>query len=120
MEGFLAGVSMEKPASSTTTTTNKIMSNRPKKAKIDVTKIVKEYLFKANSGAVYLDVVMWPSDGKYGDDHMIVQEIPREKREAGEKGAILGNATLNDEEQAPKQEQTSNADTGEDADDIPF
>ena len=96
------------------------MSNRPKKAKIDVTKIVKEYLFKANSGAVYLDVVMWPSDGKYGDDHMIVQDIPREKREAGEKGAILGNATLNDEEPAPKQEQSSSPTPEDDTSEIPF
>ena len=96
------------------------MSNRPKKAKIDVTKIDKQYLFKAESGAIYLDILLWRNDGKYGDDHMIVQDIPREKREAGEKGAILGNATLNDEEPVPKQEQSSSPTPEDDTSDIPF
>ena len=71
---------------------------KPKTLKIDVTKIDKKYLFKANSGAVYLDVVLFRNDGKYGDDHVVVQSISKEAREAGEKGPILGNATLITEE----------------------
>ena len=72
------------------------MSNRPKTAKIDVTKIDKQHLFHAKSGAVYLDLVLFPNDGRYEDDHVILQSISKEKREAGEKGVILGNATLNE------------------------
>lgn len=64
------------------------------KAKIDVKKILKEYLFTGKSG-VYLDITLLPSDGdRFGNDYMIVQDIPKEKRELGEKGPILGNGKI--------------------------
>ncbi len=60
--------------------------------KIDVTKIDKERLFKATK-ATYLDIVLLPSqNSKYGDDFMIVQQVSKEERLAGKRGAILGNA----------------------------
>lgn len=77
---------------------------RPIKIKIDVTKIDKAALYKGTKGT-YLDCAAWPSKtpGQYGDTHYIVQELSREARDAGEKGAIIGNMTVPEEEQ-PRQE----------------
>ena len=62
------------------------------KIKIDVTKIDKAALYKGNKGT-YLDAVMWPTpDSQYGDDYRIVQDLGKEARDAGKKGAIIGNA----------------------------
>ena len=62
--------------------------------KIDVTKIDKARLFKGKSGT-YLDATLIPSpNNKFGDDYMIVQDIGREEREKGHKGAILGNGKI--------------------------
>jgi hypothetical protein len=63
------------------------------KLKIDVKKIDKSALFEGKSGT-YLDVTLFENKdgpGKYGDDGFIVQEISKERREAGEKGPIIGN-----------------------------
>ncbi len=66
--------------------------NTPIKIKIDVTKIDKSALFKGAKGT-YLDALLWPTpDSQYGDDYRITQDLPKERRDAGEKGAILGNA----------------------------
>ncbi len=59
-------------------------------AKIDVTKIDKAHLYKGK----YLDLVLWENrdgPGQYGDTHMIVQSVSKEDRQAGKKGAIVGN-----------------------------
>lgn len=98
--------------------------NRPIKIKIDVTKIDKAALFKGKKG-IYLDAVLWPNKngtGEYSDTHYIVQEISKERREAGEKGAIIGNATVPENEavkpaSAKPAAATAHADEG---DDIPF
>lgn len=69
---------------------------RPIKLKIDVTKIIKDHLFKGGKGT-YLDCVVWPNKdgaGQYGDTHYIVQELSRAARDAGERGPIVGNLTL--------------------------
>jgi len=61
--------------------------------KIDVSKIDKTALYKGSKGT-YLDVTLMDNrDGvdQYGNDGFIVQDIGKERREAGEKGAILGN-----------------------------
>lgn len=59
--------------------------------KIDVTKIDKARLFKGERGT-YLDVVLIETpNGQYGD-YMICQGVSKEERQAGVKGAILGNA----------------------------
>lgn len=72
---------------------------KPIKIKIDVSKIDKAALYKGAKGT-YLDCVAWPSKttGQYGDTHYIVQELSRERRDAGDKGAIIGNMTVPDDE----------------------
>jgi Ser-tRNA(Ala) deacylase AlaX len=63
--------------------------------KIDVTKIDKSALYKGAKGT-YLDATLFLNDepGEYGDNGMIAQDLGKERREAGEKGAILGNGTI--------------------------
>jgi len=63
--------------------------------KIDVTKIDKERLFQGKKGT-YLDATVFLDDdpGQYGDNGMITQDVSKEEREAGTRGAILGNATI--------------------------
>lgn len=59
--------------------------------KIDVTKIDKTKLFKGAKGT-YLDIALIETpNNQYGDSHMITQSVSKEEREAGVKGAILGN-----------------------------
>lgn len=62
--------------------------------KINVTKILKNHMFNAQSGAVYLDFSIWENrdgPGQYGDTHYITQDISKEARDAGERGPIIGN-----------------------------
>lgn len=64
----------------------------PIKVKINVGKIDKEALYKGAKGT-YLDVVLWETpDDQYGNDYRVVQDLPRERRDAGERGEILGDA----------------------------
>ena len=66
------------------------------RGKIDVTKIDKTRLFQGQKGK-YLNITMFETpDDKFGNDYRIVQDVGREAREAGEKGAILGNAKVFD------------------------
>lgn len=63
-------------------------------AKIDVTKIIKDKLYKGAKGT-YLDIALMENrDGtdQYGNDFFIIQDIGKEARERGEKGPIIGNA----------------------------
>lgn len=70
--------------------------------KIDVTKILKDRLFRANSGAIYLDATLIPSkESRYGDSHFIVQSLTKEERQAGKKGPIIGNAKVVERRGAP-------------------
>ena len=86
--------------------------------KINVMKIDKAKMFNADSGAVYLDIVLIPSpENQYGNDYMIVQSISKEEREAGVKGAILGNAKV----YKPKVETVAQAAPEQPkSDDLPF
>ena len=62
--------------------------------KLNVSKVDKTHLFQGKNGK-YLDVVLMPNrDGtdQYGNDFMAVQGVSKEARDAGVKGAILGNA----------------------------
>jgi hypothetical protein len=61
--------------------------------KIDVSKISKPDLYQGKKG-IYLDAILWENrDGQsqYGDDGYITQGISKEKRDAGERGPIIGN-----------------------------
>jgi len=85
--------------------------------KIDVTKIDKERLYQGKKGS-YLDATVFLNDeeGQYGDNGMITQSVSKEEREAGVKGAILGNVKIlgefGDNKSAPAASAAS--------DDIPF
>jgi hypothetical protein len=66
------------------------------KVKIDVSKINKAYLFKGAKGT-YLDITLLENrDGvdQYGNSFMVVQDVSKADREAGIKGAILGNGKV--------------------------
>lgn len=54
-------------------------------------------LFEGKNGALYVDFAMFPtSDDKFGNDWRITQDLPKELRNKGEKGPILGNAKNKD------------------------
>lgn len=93
------------------------------RVKVNVDKIDKTALFEGKKGR-YLDLTIWLREepGEYGDHGPVYQDLGKERRMAGEKGAILGNATWVDGGAAP-QRTTVHADVGEygeDVDDIPF
>lgn len=65
--------------------------------KINVKLIDKARLFtSAKTGAVYLDAtILWNDEqDQYNNNGPIVQQVSKEEREKGIKGAILGNAKL--------------------------
>lgn len=100
--------------------------------KIDVKKINKALLFEGEKG-VYMDLTLMDNrDGcpdQYGNDGFIIQDVTKQRREAGEKGPIIGNwkyigqrpTTQNG---APPPSKTATADSldefQEDSDDMPF
>lgn len=108
---------------------------RPIKLKINVTRILKEHLYEGKNGK-YLDLVAWPNKNgpdQYGNTHMVCQELSREARDKGERGPIIGNLTLPEEEFMPsgkiagdgrserkKQAPTPPPASVNDDDDIPF
>lgn len=62
-------------------------------ANINVTRIDKAHLIDGKNGK-YLDLVLFENkDGKdkYGNDGFVVQGLPKEARDRGEKGPIIGN-----------------------------
>jgi hypothetical protein len=91
-------------------------------AKINVSRIDKTALFEGKNGK-YLDIVLFENrDGtdQYGNDGFVVQDIPRERRDAGEKGPIIGNWRRVEKrgQAAPASSPAGNADMA--GDDIPF
>jgi len=84
---------------------------------LDVSKIDKSKLYKGKKG-VYLNAAVLLKDepDQYGNDGMIVQDVSKEEREQGIKGAILGNGKWAG--QRPTGEQVA-ADI-DDGDEIPF
>ena len=88
-------------------------------AKINVSKIDKTKLFKGEKGT-YLDLVLieTPND-QYGNDYVVVQGLTKADRDAGLRGAILGNAKIRGTgkattQGAPKQTTAANDE------DVPF
>jgi hypothetical protein len=74
--------------------------------KIDVTKIEKARLFVGQKGK-YLDATVFidlDELDQYGNSGMITQDVSKEERQAGTKGAILGDSKVfwRDEGQAPQ------------------
>ena len=76
--------------------------------KIDVSKIDKNKLFKGAKGT-YLDAQVFIDidPDKYGNNGMITQAVTKEEKQAGQLGAILGNAKIfwNDSQQQQQHQQ---------------
>lgn len=97
------------------------------RAKIDVKKISKELLFQGKT-ALYLDCTFMENrDGpdKFGQDGFIVQDISKERRDAGERGPIIGNWKHVGQKQAPPQQRQASSqpapgDWGDPSDEVPF
>lgn len=62
------------------------------KLSIDLKKIDQSKCKSHPNGAKYCDIVLIDSpQNQYGNDYMVVQGVSKEDRDAGVKGAILGN-----------------------------
>ena len=75
---------------------------------IDVKSIEKARLVEHSNGKVYLNMTAFidpHNEGKYGDHGMITQDVSKEEKDNGVKGAILGNCKVFWQE--PAQQQTS-------------
>jgi DNA-binding cell septation regulator SpoVG len=63
------------------------------KLNLNVSKITKEKLVKGEKG-LYLNCALIETPNNEYSDYMIVEEISKEEREAGQKGEILGNGKV--------------------------
>lgn len=92
--------------------------------KLDVTKIDKAKLFAGKNGAKYLDIVLFERDDAYGNNFMVVQSVSKEERQAGKRGAILGNGKYVGERATPaparRAEERSNSEQSAGDEDCPF
>lgn len=91
---------------------------------IDVTKIDKVHLIEGKKGK-YLNLTAFinlDEEDQYGNNGMVTQGLTKEARDAGEKGAILGNGKIFwREESAPKpQASVPSFSASEIAEDTPF
>ena len=62
--------------------------------KIDVSKIDKSKIYKGKKGSYYTFTIKINDNSKFGNNIMIVEDTSKEERDAGEKGAILGNGSV--------------------------
>jgi len=72
------------------------------RVKLDVTKIDKTAIHHGEKGK-YIDITLLGNrDGedRFGNHYMIVQDLGQTRREAGEKGPILGNGKIVGQKQA--------------------
>lgn len=84
---------------------------------IDVSKIDKSKLYQGKKGTYLNCAVLLRETDQFGNDGMIVQDVTKEEREKGIKGAILGNGKWAG--QRPTGQQIAN-DLDDDNDEIPF
>lgn len=94
------------------------------RVKIDVSKILKEHLFKGEKGT-YLDITLLENRNgpdQYGNHYMVVQDLGKEARERGEKGPILGNGKEfgAKAQAAPKAAPKAATENLDDGPDVPF
>lgn len=96
--------------------------------KIDVTKLNKEHFFKGAKGT-YCDLVVMENDepDQYGNTHVVKQGVSKEARDAGTKGAIVGNGKTYDRQtkktpakSAPRPQRDPALDPADDGSQIPF
>lgn len=75
------------------------------KISLNVTNIPKEKIFQGKKGK-YLDLVLVDRPDDYGNDGFVSVDVSKAEREAGKKGAIVGN--WKHVGQKPKQEPPKN------------
>lgn len=91
--------------------------------KVDVTKIDKTAIYEGKKGK-YVDMMLVENkDGadQYGNDGFVSQGLSKERREAGERGPIIGNwrrIKTKTTTTTPKQEAKTNYQAPDD--DVPF
>ena len=93
-------------------------------ANIDLTKIKKAKIYEGKKGK-YLNLTAFinlDEEDQYGNNGMVTQGLTKEARDAGEKGAILGNGKIFwREDSAPKpQASAPSFSASEIAEDTPF
>lgn len=97
-------------------------------AKLNLKKIDKDALFRAESGAIYLDVAFIENKNgrdEFGNDGFVAQSISKERREAGERGPIIGNWKRRETRKEPSKPdqhilEKSNGYAPGERDDIPY
>lgn len=63
--------------------------------KINVKALLKEHFFQGKGGKLYADLILIPTPtSAYNDSHMVCQSLPKELRDQGQKGPIVGNAKI--------------------------
>jgi hypothetical protein len=89
---------------------------------INVTKIDKSALYEGKNGK-YLSLVLFDNkDGldQYGNSGFVTQDIGKERREAGERGPIIGNWKETGQTKPQQTAPISSPAYDEDHSDIPF
>lgn len=63
---------------------------------INVKKLDKARFIEGKSGALYADMVMMENrePDRFGNEFVILESLSKEERDAGKKGAILGNGRI--------------------------
>jgi hypothetical protein len=90
------------------------------RVKLDVTKIDKTAIHHGEKGK-YIDITLLGNrDGedRFGNHYMVVQDLGQARREAGEKGQILGNGKIVGA--AKPLTESFNESSQDDTDDVPF
>ena len=82
--------------------------------KLNLSKIDQTAVFEGRNGARYVDLTLMENKkglDQYGNSHMCVQDLGKERRLAGEKGPILGNGktigTVQPSRPAPESSETT-------------
>jgi hypothetical protein len=86
---------------------------------INVTKIDKSALYEGKNGK-YLSLVLFDRADEYGNSGFVTQDIGKERREAGERGPIIGNWKETGQAKPQQTAPVSSPAYDEDHSDIPF
>jgi hypothetical protein len=90
------------------------------KASINTTKIDKTKIVDGKNGAKYLNIILIETpNSAYEQDFMVVQEVTKEERLAGKRGAILGNAKIMGDRGKPAHPKPTPR-QDDDSDSVPF
>jgi len=91
------------------------------KLNIDVTKLDKKRLHKGAKGTyANLTVLLKDAPDQYGNDGMIVEDVSKEERESGTKGAIVGNARIAGQKPKAQSAPAPSSAADDDFETIPF